>query len=192
MALMKCKECGNEVSTSAGACPKCGAPVVLAPNAAKRIGKGVGLGCAGALVVVAILVGIGTATKNSADKAAAQVGALEQRAATATESSPDIHAVALATLLADYKSNEIRADGLYKDKWIQVTGVVGDVKKDILNDPFVTVGTGAQFEIPVLQCTLSKAAVERASRLSKGDAITIRGKVSGLMMNVLAKDCGFP
>lgn len=28
MALKKCKECGNEVSTSAKACPKCGAKVV--------------------------------------------------------------------------------------------------------------------------------------------------------------------
>lgn len=27
MALLKCKECGNEVADSAKACPKCGAPV---------------------------------------------------------------------------------------------------------------------------------------------------------------------
>lgn len=26
MALVKCAECGNEVSTSAASCPKCGAP----------------------------------------------------------------------------------------------------------------------------------------------------------------------
>jgi RNA polymerase subunit RPABC4/transcription elongation factor Spt4 len=27
MALIKCKECGHEVSTTANACPNCGAPV---------------------------------------------------------------------------------------------------------------------------------------------------------------------
>lgn len=27
MALVKCKDCGNEVSDSAASCPKCGAPV---------------------------------------------------------------------------------------------------------------------------------------------------------------------
>jgi len=27
MALVKCSECGTQVSTSAAACPKCGAPV---------------------------------------------------------------------------------------------------------------------------------------------------------------------
>lgn len=28
MALKKCKECGNQVSTKADKCPKCGAPVI--------------------------------------------------------------------------------------------------------------------------------------------------------------------
>lgn len=32
MALIKCPECGNEVSTSAVACPKCGFPIVNAPS----------------------------------------------------------------------------------------------------------------------------------------------------------------
>jgi len=27
MALVKCKECGQEVSQKAGSCPKCGAPI---------------------------------------------------------------------------------------------------------------------------------------------------------------------
>ena len=29
MALVKCPECGNQVSTAAPACPKCGAPIAL-------------------------------------------------------------------------------------------------------------------------------------------------------------------
>lgn len=27
VALVQCKECGNEVSTNASACPRCGAPI---------------------------------------------------------------------------------------------------------------------------------------------------------------------
>lgn len=34
MALAKCKECGNEVSTKAKACPKCGAPAPAPENKA--------------------------------------------------------------------------------------------------------------------------------------------------------------
>mgnify|MGYP001382673009 CR=1 FL=1 len=49
MALVKCKECGSEVSTKADACPKCGA----------KVKKGMGCGsllviCLGVLIVVAI------------------------------------------------------------------------------------------------------------------------------------------
>lgn len=32
MALVKCSECGNDVSDQAAACPKCGAPVARAPS----------------------------------------------------------------------------------------------------------------------------------------------------------------
>lgn len=32
MALIKCRECGKDVSTEAVACPNCGAPVALAPK----------------------------------------------------------------------------------------------------------------------------------------------------------------
>lgn len=38
MALLKCHECGGEVSSSAATCPKCGAGVRSARN---RIGKAV-------------------------------------------------------------------------------------------------------------------------------------------------------
>lgn len=47
VALTKCKECGNEVSTKASNCPKCGAPV-----------KTEGSGCAGrgCLVIIGLIV----------------------------------------------------------------------------------------------------------------------------------------
>lgn len=34
MALMRCSDCGNEVSDQAPACPKCGRPIASAANAA--------------------------------------------------------------------------------------------------------------------------------------------------------------
>lgn len=37
MALIKCQECGNDVSTLAGSCPKCGAPIASA-GSAKALG----------------------------------------------------------------------------------------------------------------------------------------------------------
>lgn len=46
MALKKCKECGNDVSTKADSCPKCGAKI-----------KAKSIGCGG-LILVLIVIGI--------------------------------------------------------------------------------------------------------------------------------------
>jgi hypothetical protein len=95
--------------------------------------------------------------------------------------------VPIETLLGEYRSNEVRADSKFKGKLVQVAGVVGDVKKDLLNSVYVTLGTGAPFEIPEVQCFVQDAST--VASLSKGDRVTMRGRVDGLMMNVLVRDC---
>lgn len=99
--------------------------------------------------------------------------------------------VDIKTLLKEYKDNEVRADGQFKDKYVQVTGKVGDIKKDITNSIYVTLGTGAAFEIPQVQCFFDDIHAQKAASLSKGATVTVKGRVSGLMMNVLVKDCEF-
>ena len=97
--------------------------------------------------------------------------------------------VSLAKLLGDYKANEVRADGTYKGKTIQVSGTVDDVKKDLMGDAYVTVGSGAAFEIPQVQCMGGATQEAAFSKLNKGQKVTVQGKVDGLMMNVLLSDC---
>jgi len=92
-------------------------------------------------------------------------------------------------ILEAYKNNEVRGDGQYKDKRIQITGKVGDVKKDITDSIYITVGTGADFEIPVVQCFVKNGEEKAAAALNKGDVVAVVGHVDGLMMNVLVKDC---
>ncbi len=95
----------------------------------------------------------------------------------------------LAVMLADYKNNEVRADGKYKDKRVRVTGTVGEVKKDIADSIYVTLGVADEREIPAVQCFVPKSGEAAASALDKGSTVTVTGRVSGLMMNVLVKDC---
>ena len=52
MALIKCHECGNAVSTSANSCPKCGAPIAVQTKGSKQ---GVGVV---SLVSAAIVFGV--------------------------------------------------------------------------------------------------------------------------------------
>ncbi len=128
------------------------------------------------------VVCVGVGAKGVADqKKAADVAATAGRA-TATS-------VAVDRLLADYKANEVRADGLYKGKYLTVSGTVGDVKKDIMDSMYVTVGTGKVFEIPEIQCHLNADQTARASALSKGSKVTVVGRADGLMMHVQFRDC---
>lgn len=97
--------------------------------------------------------------------------------------------VAIKDLLKAYKENEVRADNVYKDKLVEVTGTVDDVKKDVLGDIYVAVGTGAQFEIPQVQCFAKGGQADAFAKLNKGQKVTVQGRVDGLMMNVLVRDC---
>lgn len=77
MALTKCHECGNDVSTQAKACPKCGAKVKKPRRTHGRLWI-----LLGALLAVSIIVGNIT-TQTAADEEASRLAALnpEQRAA---------------------------------------------------------------------------------------------------------------
>jgi hypothetical protein len=63
MALIKCSECGKQVSEKASACPKCGAPIAIAAtngssstNTTRAGAKLEGMGFV--IVVVGMLVGM--------------------------------------------------------------------------------------------------------------------------------------
>jgi hypothetical protein len=83
----------------------------------------------------------------------------------------------------------VRADQQFKGQLITTSGKVGDVKKDFLNHIYMTVGTGAMFEIPTVQCFPVDGQENKAAALSKGQSVTITGRVDGLMMNVMVKEC---
>ena len=92
-------------------------------------------------------------------------------------------------LLRDYRENEMRADQKYKNQWVQTRGWVGQVKKGIMGQNYLTVGSGEILEIPMLQCYLTKESEGRAAGLSRGSEVTVRGKVTGLMFHVQMKEC---
>lgn len=60
MAMIKCKECGKDISSLADKCPNCGAPTHPTAEAMKNIGSGLqdmGNGCS-SIATVLIVVGI--------------------------------------------------------------------------------------------------------------------------------------
>lgn len=62
MAIVKCKECGHDVSDKAAKCPNCGAPVevpAMIENDSKQASKGNKKALVGIIIAVAVLVIVG-------------------------------------------------------------------------------------------------------------------------------------
>jgi hypothetical protein len=99
--------------------------------------------------------------------------------------------VGIDQLLNDYKANEVRADEAYKGKYIVTGGIVQDVKKDLGDSIYVTIAPiGAKgFVHPVVQCFPPDTEKADAMKLDKGSRVAVKGRVDGLLFNVLVKEC---
>jgi hypothetical protein len=136
-----------------------------------------------ALIIIAVVLAFGLGgcglclcvVKGGADSASEQEQLDKRRARN----------VPVKDLLDNYRTNEVRADNQYKGKWIVVQG--GQV--DEVRSSYVTVGTGKYVEMPEVQCLLKADQMSKAGSLSKGRRITVRGKVQGMMLNVILNDC---
>lgn len=96
-------------------------------------------------------------------------------------------AITARELYAQYEANEIQADALYKNKTLAVSGTIQNIGKDILDDPYISFKTDNL--IGSVQCMLADTEKEKAAQLREGTAITLQGKNSGKLMNVLLRNC---
>jgi hypothetical protein len=116
----------------------------------------------------------------------------------ATPSPPPPESVANSTptdtlsaddLYSQYNANEVAADAKYKGKVVDVYGVIRDIGKDILGSPYVVLG--GQGFLDGVQCTFPRADDSPVAHVTKGQFVSIRGRVSGKMGNVLVNECQF-
>lgn len=98
--------------------------------------------------------------------------------------------ISAATLLAAYEANEVAADEKFMGKFIEVTGVIDSISKDIMGDPYVTLGSGKDFEVSHVQAMFPTSATKQLAGLRKGQTITVQCICGGKVMNVIGKDCG--
>lgn len=97
--------------------------------------------------------------------------------------------VSAVELSEAYDANTVAADSEYKDKIVEINGVVDTIGKDILDDPYITL-EGRINSLFGVQCMFSKGSQEQLATISSGQEITLKGRVSGeLIGNVLVKGC---
>lgn len=94
-------------------------------------------------------------------------------------------------LSEEYDANKVAADAKYKGKILEVTGIIDNIGKDILDDPYVVL-KGTPTKLFGIQCMFKKSDEQKLINLSKGSEITLTGKVSGeLIGNVILRECNF-
>jgi tRNA_anti-like len=106
-------------------------------------------------------------------------------------------------LIAEYGKNQIAADQKYKDKPIQIEGIVSDIGAISLAGTYIGIGAGTEGEFAIM-CFLYKndadekgvkAVMDKAAKLNKGDRVKLIGKCEGKaagLGNIYLRHCFFP
>jgi hypothetical protein len=209
MGIITCVDCGNEVSNAALSCPNCGRPsgnksvgallaigIILAPYIFSwfTLRKGHSIfsriiSFAWLILIVWPFIETGNLLTTVSSSGQGKSRLLQMVESGSLPKSQQISMVSISTILSDYEDNEIGADNKYKGRYIQTTGIIDSVKKDLMGSLYVTLGTGSQFEFPKIQAFFDKSERNNLALLRKGSSLTVTCQVEGLMMNVLVKKC---
>jgi RNA polymerase subunit RPABC4/transcription elongation factor Spt4 len=177
--LISCKACGKEIAKSAKVCPHCG-------KKNKKPFWQVLLIIIGVIVFISVVANM---NNNSTDNTSTTGSAQNEKTA---ESQKPIEAITIAPddLFAAYDGNEVKADNTYKGKMVRISGKVGDIGKDILDQPYITFARG-EWDMVHVQVYFKKNEQAKMAELDKGQQITIVGRCDGKSMNVIIKDSVF-
>lgn len=183
----KCKFCQSELPQKASVCPQCGK---------KQGGKAKWvIAVIVVLLIFSALAGGGEKPASSSEENApvAENSTTTEPNKTETEETApvEIMEISPADLLSSYEANEVKGDAFYDGKTMRLSGTVGSIGKDVLEEVYITFA-GEEFAITSVQCYFSdEAQIEKVMELQEGDTITLVGVCDGKFGNVLIKDCVF-
>ncbi len=130
------------------------------------------------LAIFGAAIGGGDAYKDYTERAAAAAATTGAQAQTEEVAAPELIAVSSQQLLAAYEANEVAADNLYKGKGLAVTGRVDGINKDFMDQVYVLLDTGNEFQ--TIQAHGLSADV--AAGLQKGQSVTLECVGDGFMI----------
>ncbi len=176
MALIKCKECGHEISQKATSCPKCGAPLPKRTSVVTWIVAGV----LGLLLLNGIL--------RSGSTPPSEQASTEVAAARPPAPPKQIYRTTALELFADYQANEVATDEKLKGKIVEVRGTVESIDKDFTDSIVVRLHTSNRFMSANMHANDSEK--HKVMSLKKEDAVTFRcQKMTRVMGSPSGTDC---
>lgn len=193
MALIKCPECGKDISDKASTCPNCGHPispqqttvnVTQVQPEKKEKKKGSCLTKIIGFVVVIIIIGViassgskddnKTKTSDAGSSTATTEKSTSEEAETTEE--PEYINVTSTELIDAYNDNQVSCKQNYDGKLLAVTGKVESVGTDIMNQTYVCLGHDTDYTFVGIQCfTKDDDQIAKIAELSEGDTITVYG-----------------
>ena len=173
-----CKICGKELAKNAKVCPNCGQDQ---RNffARHKILSGLGI-----LVILGV---IGSFNSNS--NKPTEIQQPTQGVKIEENTNPEI-TVSAVDLIREYSNNEVKANQMYKGKIARITGIVDGIDSDMSDDAVVRLSDGSEFSITNVHCYIKSSDKEKAAALTKGQNVTIIGKLNGEVIgSPCVKDC---
>ena len=193
--MIVCPDCKQNISDIAPACPGCGRPPISTdrnslvddyPRRARARRKSRWV-LAFLLIIFPVsvvcwaLLGSGSLTSTT-DLA---IKELSDR----TNADGLIERTTIQKIMADYMANEVSADDYYRGRIVQVDGTVERIKKDISDTPYVILNGAGRSSYRSFQAFFSQSSTSQLGNLRKGQVITVRCRIDGLSVNVLARAC---
>ncbi|MBE6041343.1 MAG: zinc-ribbon domain-containing protein [Clostridiales bacterium] len=167
-----CKHCGAEIAAGAKTCPKCGG------KNKKPIYKRVWF-----WILVAVLVlGIGGAAGGSGGSDDSSTASSTEQSEAATEEKQEepkieYQDVSVETLFEELDNNAMNASDNYKGQYLSITGVLGTI--DSNGSYFALESDNDNYMFQSVTCYIKNdEQLEKVKTLSKGDTITVKGKVT--------------
>lgn len=91
--------------------------------------------------------------------------------------------VEATTLFNAYAQNAKQADSVYLDKWLEVTGTIQSVETNQDGQQVWILETGDMMQ--AVMCVMRDKGVTE----EKGKTVTVKGRCTGLVNDVIVKDC---
>ena len=168
--MTTCKSCGAEIATSAKACPNCGA------KNKKPIYKRVWFW----VLAVLLVLGIAGSAGGSGGSDSSSTPPSNNSTAEATEAEEETieyQDVSIETLFDELENNAINASDTYKGQYLSVSGILGTI--DSGGSYIALESNNDNYIFQSVTCYIKgDEQLEKIKTLSKGDSITVKGKVT--------------
>lgn len=143
------------------------------------------------LIAIILLVIAGSSLGNKAIDEVKNMTTDKKEDVTEKQETPKEEAISITSyeLSKAYSDNGVSAEAKYEGKLVEVSGVITNIDKDITGEPFVSL-KGTEYNLFGVQCMFGRGNDSDLIDLSKGQSVTLAGRVSGEMIgNVLVRGC---